>query len=246
MTRPLIAVSAAIELLPTPFGDVDCTKLTTAYTNAVYAVGGRPVLMPVVTDPPDDMLAGFDGLLLSGGGDLDPRLYGEERDPSVYGVRPDRDAFEIALYREAVGRGIPILAICRGMQLINILRGGSLLQQITKDPRHWQDGSPSAPNHEVIVTPGSVLADVVGGAIEVQVNSYHHQCIRKLGVGLRITAVCIDVIEAVEAQDADIVAVQWHPEQMVATDHLQRALFESLVGRAAAAQRNRHREEMTL
>jgi putative glutamine amidotransferase len=245
MSRPLIAVSAAIEVLPTAFGEVDCTRLATAYTNAVYAVGGRPVVMPVVTDPPYDLLAGFDGLILTGGGDLDPSLYGEDSDPTVYGIRPDRDAFEIALYREAVARRLPVLAICRGMQLVNILRGGTLTQHITSDPRHWQERPPAEPNHEIAVTPGSVLADVVGGA-EAQVNSYHHQCLRELGDGLRITAVCLEIIEAVEATDSDVVAVQWHPEQMAATDQTQRSLFENLVQRAAAACRNRFPEELTV
>ncbi len=138
MSRPLIAVSAPIEVMPTAFGEQDCTKLTTAYTDAVYAAGGQPVIMPVVADPPGDLLERFDALILTGGGDLDPRLYGEVPDLSVYGVRPERDAFEIALYLEAFERGLPILAICRGMQLVNVLRGGTLVQHIEDEIDHWQ------------------------------------------------------------------------------------------------------------
>jgi putative glutamine amidotransferase len=238
-TRALVALSASIDLLPAPVGQVQYTKLATAYTDAIYAAGGRPVLLPVVTAPPGDLLAGFDGLILTGGGDLDPALYGAQPEGNLYGIRPDRDAFEIALYREAVARGLPILAICRGMQLVNILRGGTLTQHITSDPRHWQSRSPGEGNHEIVVLPGSVLAAAVDGSAEVQVNSFHHQCIRDLGHDLRITATCRDVIEAVEATDGDVVAVQWHPEQMAATDRFQRCLFDSFVRRAATASKNR-------
>lgn len=231
MQRPLIAVSADIDELPTAFGNMDCTKLNAEYTNAVYAAGGQPVILPVVPEPPADLLAQMDGLLLTGGGDLDPALYGETPDPSVYGIRRDRDAFEIALYREAMALRLPILAICRGMQLINVLRGGTLLQQIQDQ---WQENPPTRPSHEITVTAGSALAEAMGQTAVAYVNSYHHQGIKDVGSGLSVTAVCGGVIEAVEATDADIVAVQWHPEHMCATDHQQRALFELFVKRAAA------------
>jgi putative glutamine amidotransferase len=233
--RPLIAVSAAIETLPTPFGTADFTKVAIAYTNALYAVGARPVVMPVVPDPPADLLAGFAGLVLTGGGDLDPALYGEDPDPSVRGVRRDRDTFETALYLDAVARGLPILAICRGMQLVNVLRGGTLTQHITGDSRHWQKRPPGEPGHAVVVSQGSALAQSVGAATEVHVNSLHHQCVRDLGDRLRITAMCLDVIEAMEATDGDIVGVQWHPEQMALTDTVQLSLFDRFVRRAVAA-----------
>ncbi len=238
MTGPLIAVSAAIAMLETPVGQIECTRLATAYTNAIYAVGGRPVVLPVVTNPPDCLLSGFDGLVLTGGGDVDPLLYGESPDPRVSGVRTDRDAFETALYRDAVLRGLSILAICRGMQLVNVLRGGTLIQHITSDPRHAPDRPLVEVSHEIDVTPGSVLAEVASGGA-MQVNSLHHQCIRDLGDNLRITAMCRDVIEAVEATDHDLVAVQWHPEQMAATDQIQTGLFDSFVRRADAAKKSR-------
>lgn len=230
-----------MEVLPTAFGDRDCTKLTDVYTHAVYAAGGQPVILPVVADPPAALLARMDGLLLTGGGDLDPALYGEPADPSVYGVRRDRDAFESALYREAVTRGLPVLALCRGMQLINVLHGGNLRQQI---PGHWQQNPRTEPSHEVDVTPGSALADALGQSGPVAVNSYHHQGLGNLGADLRVVAACGDVVEAVEVVDADVVAVQWHPEHMAATDPHQHALFASLVQRATA--RSRTDEEMNL
>lgn len=241
MSRPLIAVSAPIENLPTAFGDQDCTKLTTAYTDAVYAAGGQPVIMPVVVDPPEGLLDQFDGLVLTGGGDLDPTLYGEEPDPTVYGVRPERDAFEIALYEAAVDRGLPVLAICRGMQLINVLRGGTLIQQLEADIDHWQTGPAAEPHHKIDVVADARLAAIFSQSA-VGVNSYHHQGLRELGTGLRVTATCGAVIEAVEADDVRLVAVQWHPEQMAATDAQQRALFEALVAEATASAHTEKKE----
>ncbi len=240
MSRPLIAVSAPIELAPTAFGEQDCTKLTTAYTNAVYAAGGQPVVMPVVVDPPAGLLDRFDGLVLTGGGDLDPTLYGEEPDPTVYGVRPERDAFEIALYNEAVERGLPVLAICRGMQLVNVLRGGSLILDIQDEVQHWQTIPAHEASHKIDVVDDARLAGIFDQA-SVGVNSYHHQGLKELGAGLRVTATCGAVIEAVEADDANLVAVQWHPEQMAATDTQQAALFQALV--AAADSRTNNSKE---
>lgn len=243
MPRPLVAVSAPIEECSTAFGAQDCTKLTAAYTDAVYGAGGQPVILPVTVDPPEGLLERMDGLVLTGGGDLDPGLYGESPDASVYGVRRDRDAFEVALYHEAVQRQLPILAICRGMQLVNVLRGGRLMQNIEADIDHWQTTAATEPSHKVDVAPDSRLAAALGAAV-VGVNSYHHQGLRDLGEGLRVTASCGDVIEGVEATDADLVAVQWHPEQMAALNPQQAALFASFVQRAVSRRTTRPNEEM--
>jgi putative glutamine amidotransferase len=234
LSRPLIGVSAAAEELPTAFGPKDCTKLNTAYTNAIYAAGGQPVILPVTLDPPADLLDRIDGLMLTGGGDLDPELYGEPPDPTVYGVRRDRDAFEVALYQEAMRRELPVLAICRGMQLVNVLRGGNLIQELETEHDHWQTNPSHEHSHHITTTPGSRLAEIFGSDLDVApVNSYHHQGLRNLGSGLVVTAMCGDVIEAVEATDADILAVQWHPEHMAPHDHRQFALFSAFVARAA-------------
>lgn len=227
--RPLIAVSAPREVMPTAFGEIDCTKLTAAYTDAVYAAGGQPVILPVVDDPPAGLLERMDGLVLTGGGDIDPVLYGETPHPKVYGIRRDRDTFEAALYTQAVDLGLPILAICRGMQLINVLRGGSLIQEV---PGHWQERPKDQPDHRVGVAAGSRLSEACAGGDTVEVNSYHHQAIGVLGSGLTVTGRCGDVIEAVEDSNANVVAVQWHPEHMpVGSAH--RALFDQFVKRAA-------------
>lgn len=232
MARPLIAVSAPIEELDTAFGVQDCTKLRTAYTDPVYTAGGRPVILPVLSRPPADLLEDIDGLLLTGGGDIAPALYGEQPHPGVYGVRPERDAFEAALLREALARRLPVLALCRGMQLVNVLRGGTLNQHVTG---HWQQAPASEVAHDITVAEGSLLADAVNGARTLAVNSYHHQAVRELGADLRVSAVCGDVIEAIEATDADLLAVQWHSEQLSTTHAEHRALFSSFVRRAKHA-----------
>jgi putative glutamine amidotransferase len=243
MMRPLIAVSAAIEVLDTPFGPRDCTKLGCYYTDAVYAAGGQPVVLPVTADPPSGLLARMDGLMLSGGGDLDPSMYGEPPDPTVYGVRVERDRFETALYRQAIDLRLPVLAICRGMQLVNVLRGGTLIQQIEPKQSHWQSNPSHEPSHPVTVTPGSRLAGAMG--VEADVNSYHHQGLAQIGKDLDVTAMCGPVIEAVEATDADVLAIQWHPEHMAPVDEKQHALFADFVARAATRQ-NDHNQEATL
>jgi len=233
--RPLIAVSSGREGLETAFGVVSCTKLTSAYTDAVWAAGGQPVIFPVTSEPVTDLLTRMDGLLLTGGGDLDPSMYGEVPEPGVYGIQADRDAFETTLYREAVALGLPILGLCRGMQLINVLRGGNLVQDIEG---HWQENPPTRTSHDVTVTPGAALATVAGPTGVLAVNSYHHQALRTIGEGLTVTARCGDVVEAVEATDADIVAVAWHPEHLAASDQHQRTLFEEFIKRASVTARS--------
>lgn len=230
MSRPTIVVSSVRERLPTGFGDLDCTRLISEYTDILYCVGAQPVILPVTDRPPSELLANTDALVLTGGGDINPALYDQDEDPSVYGIRSDRDTFEAALYHNAIALGLPIFAICRGMQLVNVLRGGTLVQHVEG---HWQPADPAKPFHRVEIEAGSLLSAATGEAAEFAVNSYHHQSLGELGHGLKVTARCGEVVEAVESRDADLIAVQWHPELMASTDRLQRALFEDFVQRAA-------------
>lgn len=241
MPRPLIAVTAPIELLDTAFGPKDCTKLAVAYTEALYAAGGQPVILPVTQPAPLDLLRRFDGLVLTGGGDLDPQLYGAQPDPTVYGIRRERDDFEAALYAEATALGLPILAICRGMQLINVLRGGDLIQQLEPAGGHWQLGPAHEASHSVDILAGSRLAGLLGGS-DGKVNSYHHQALDRLGRDLAATATCGAVVEAVEATDADLLGVQWHPEHMASIDLAQQAIFTDFIARSTAVRRHPREE----
>lgn len=230
MSAPLIAVTAERSEQKSAFGPRDSTLQVLNYADAVVSAGGRPALLPATESIPADLLDGFDGLLLTGGGDLSPEMYGQEPDDSVYGVSVYRDRFESALVHEAQARGIPILAICRGLQLINVLRGGTLIQNLEG---HWQSRASDEPDHEIAIEPGSRLAEVVGGTA-MAVNSYHHQAADVLGEGLHVTARSGIVIEAFEDPECDLIAVQWHPEHLFRSSADNHALFDDLVARALA------------
>lgn len=235
MTLPLIAVTAERSVQPSAFGPRDSTLQVLNYAEAVVSAGGRPALLPATETVPADLLAGFDGLLLTGGGDLSPEMYGQSPDEKVYGVSPIRDRFETALVAEAQEHGIPILAICRGMQLINVLRGGSLHQHIDA---HWQTRPSDEIEHDVAIDPASRLAQIAGAVMGV--NSYHHQAVDNLGSSLQVTARAGDVIEAFEDPEHDLIAVQWHPEHLFRVSPDNHALFDDLVSRARA-----HKERKT-
>lgn len=235
MDRPLIAVTSAIESIPTGFGvELDCTKLASAYTNAIYNAGGQPVVMPVTEDPPTHLLAKMDGVLLTGGADIDPHLYGEQPIPGVYGVDRRRDNFETQIYREAIASGMPVLALCRGMQLVNILRGGTLFQQLEDGLDHWQKSEPWTTSHDIDIDPTSALAKSLACHGALSVNSYHHQGLKTIGSDLKVVAVCGDVVEGMEAEDADLIAVQWHPEHLTNVAPAHKSLFENFIKRASS------------
>ena len=202
-----------------------------AYVDAVTGAGGLPVLLPIL-DPTSapDTLAGLDGLVLTGGGDVDPRRYGQAPAPQVYGVDATRDAWELALVAAAPA-SLPVLAICRGMQVLNVARGGTLVQHV---PGHADRERMYQVVHDVDVVAGSRLA-AVSGAQRLGVNTLHHQSVDGLGAGLRITARAADgTVEAVEDDDgAPLLAVQWHPE-LLQDRPRQQLLFRWLVDGAVA------------
>jgi putative glutamine amidotransferase len=169
----------------------------------------------------------LDGLVLSGGIDLNPALYGEERHPKADEPNDGRDGLELDLLRQALDRDLPVLAICRGMQLFNVAFGGALSQHITSTGIHQRYDLPkSQPVHTVEVEPGSRLAQITGAG-KVAVNSRHHQAVAQLGKGLSISARAEDgLIEAFELPDKRFaIAVQWHPEDQAASDPIQAGLF---------------------
>jgi putative glutamine amidotransferase len=202
------------------------------YTAYVEAAGGEPVVLR----PGDEVsLDQIDGLLLSGGLDVDPRHYGEPPDPTVE-IDEERDALELAVARQALDAGMPVLGICRGMQLLNVVEGGSLVQHLDGHRTVNEFSAPSA-LHPVRVAPDSELARVLGAGEEVPVNSRHHQAVRpeNLAPGLRATAWSPDgLIEAFEGQGPGWqLAVQWHPERVDEVDPACRRLAEALVEQAA-------------
>jgi putative glutamine amidotransferase len=191
------------------------------YAEGIVRAGGLPLMVPnVAADLADAFLDTADGLLLAGGGDVDPALYDRPPHPRLGLVDRTRDAIEFALYRGARARGLPIFGICRGLQLINVAEGGSLHQHLpTLDgaQQHAQTDNSGAPQHPVTLAPDSRLATAFG-AERVRSNSYHHQAIDRLGRGLRATAWSDDGhIEAIEGAGGPfLLAVQWHPEMSFA------------------------------
>jgi putative glutamine amidotransferase len=214
-------------------------QVPAAYVDAVRAGGGLPVLLPPGDERPDEVLAALQGLVLCGGGDIDPELFGgPSGHDAQYATCPERDAFELALVRSALARGTPTLAICRGLQILNVALGGDLHVHLPdvvgEDVAHRVSRERHA-YHPVRIEPASRLAALLQ-RVELDVPSWHHQAVARLGEGLRAVAWAEDgTIEAIELSDQPgVVAVQWHPElhaHEVASPH--RRLFEALVALAA-------------
>lgn len=194
---------------------------TAPYERALRAAGAEPVL---VETSGRLSLEGFDGLVLTGGGDIDPALYGEQ--PHEHTEEPDRerDRIEIELLREALRLDLPVLAICRGMQLLNVFHGGTLHQHLEGHRKKSEDRAD--PVHGVSIDKESLMARIARTE-SWEVNSRHHQAVGRLGEGLRATAHAPDgIVEAIERSDKQFVlAVQWHPEDQVFRFPEQLALF---------------------
>ncbi len=208
------------------------------YVDVIRLAGGVPVILPSVEGEIPEALDAIHGLILPGGGDVDPAHYGGARHEANYGISQERDGFEMQLARTALGmRDLPILCVCRGMQLLNVALGGDLVPHI---PDHFGDRVAHRKpermpvEHDVRIDPTSRLADLFG-ATELVVQSVHHQAVKTLGRGLRAIAWSPDgVIEAVESTEHPfVVALQWHPELGALSDARQKRLFDELVARAS-------------
>jgi putative glutamine amidotransferase len=196
--------------------------VTETYVNAVAAAGGTPIVL-VPTDDVDRLLNLVDGLVFSGGADIEPSLYGDDEvHPKTYDINPVRDRFELDLVRAAAERDIPTLCICRGIQVLNVALGGTLYQdvadQFSAEIAHGQGAlniPAQEPSHHVDVEPGSFVASVYG-ATALETNSFHHQTLKDVPESLEIAARSGDgTIEAVSMKDKRyIVGLQWHPEMM--------------------------------
>jgi gamma-glutamyl-gamma-aminobutyrate hydrolase PuuD len=203
-----------------------------SYVSAVERAGGRPLLVPPVVDGIEETLDVLDGLILSGGNDLDPGAYGAESHPETRSTAPERDDAELALLNGALERDLPVLAVCRGSQILNVARGGDLVQHLPEVVGH--DGHRPTPGtfaeHQVTLADGSRLAQMLGGD-HAPVKSHHHQGYGRLGEGLREAAWAEDgTIEAVEDPTKRFaVGVLWHPEEGE-----DARLFEALVAEARA------------
>jgi putative glutamine amidotransferase len=202
-----------------------------AYVRAVEQAGGRPLLVPPNESAIEETLDVLDGVVFSGGGDLDPHTYGAEAHPETMQVNPARDQAELALLEAALSRDMPVLAVCRGSQVLNVARGGDLVQHLPEEVGHdlHRHKQPMMADHEVTVKSDSRLRSILGE--QAPVKSSHHQGFGRLGEGLREAAWAEDgTIEALEDPSHRFaLGVLWHPEE--GEDF---ALFRALVEEAAA------------
>lgn len=217
-------------------GVTRCSRLDD-YLASVEQSGARARVLEV-SESPRALIDTLDGVLLTGGGDIDPVLYGEERHPSVDDAEPGRDEFEIDLARRARAADMPLLAICRGAQVLNVASGGTLVQDIpsavTTDLSHSLQIPKDCIAHAVHISRGSRLHNALGGSVDAactcRVNSRHHQSVGKIGKDLVASATAPDgVVEAIEDPQATFcVGVQWHPENFWRTGEF-RPLFDAFV-----------------
>jgi putative glutamine amidotransferase len=234
MKKPLVGIAA--DRVPSPTHGLR-VELPDKYIEAVIQSGGIPLLIPIGLADNDlgELINRIDGILLAGGGDIEPSLFSGELHPSIYGINLERDEQEIKLTKLALQSGIPLLGICRGIQVMNVAMQGGLYTHILDQVPHAQQHSTdnSLPRdflaHMVHINPGSQLYHIIHQE-EISVNSHHHQGIDSPATGLISTAVAPDgVIEAVENEKMPFfLGVQWHPEWLMQHEHAQ-ALFHAFI-----------------
>ena len=225
----MIGITTYVTRAQWSYWDEEAVLVPAAYVQALERAGGRPVLIPPSEHGIEETLDAVDGLIFSGGSDLDPDLYDQEPHDETFGVVPERDRAELALLEAALARDLPVLAVCRGSQVLNVARGGDLVQHLPDlvgDEKHKHTPGTFA-DHDITLQPGTRLASLLGD--HAPVKSHHHQGFGRVGDGLRVAAHAEDgTIEAVEDPSRRFaLGVLWHPE---AGEDLK--LFEELVDAA--------------
>jgi putative glutamine amidotransferase len=236
--RPLIGITTYVEQAQWGYWDLEAALIPSDYVTAISDAGGRAVLLPPSDDAVEETLEAVDGIVFTGGSDIDPKEYGAEAHPETFGIRADRDSFELALMRAALERDMPVLGVCRGIQVLNVARGGDLhqhLPDLVGHERHKHDPPGIFNDHEVAIEPETRLASILGDTHAVK--SHHHQALRTLGEGLVETARADDgTVEAVEDPGRRFaLGVLWHPEAGE-----NKRLFEALVEEARRYRAERH------
>ena len=229
MSRPLIGITTYVTPAQWSHWDDDAALVPLDYVSAVERAGGRPLLVPPSEDGVEETLAALDGIVFSGGSDLDPELYDQEPHDETTGIHPERDRAELALLQAALARDMPVLAVCRGSQVLNVARGGDLVQHlpdVVGDEKHKHTPGTFA-DHDITLESGTRLGALLGD--HAPVKSHHHQGFGRVGDGLRVAAYADDgTIEAVEDPERRFaLGVLWHPEAGE-----DRRLFEELVREA--------------
>ena len=239
LTHKIAQYNPADEELPAPRIGISANRkegtscIAETYVNAVLQAGGAPLLLPVTTDlhALTTLVEGLDGLLMSGGGDINPLYLEEEPIKALQDADNLRDEYDILLLQLALNRQIPIFGICRGHQVVNAVLGGTLYQDIYTQAqttqKHSQQIAREYPSHTVTLQAGSLLQQLFGGKEKIAVNSFHHQTVKEVAPGLTASAVAADGLnEAFEDPEKPLLCVQWHPEAMAANgDQEMGALF---------------------
>ncbi|MBR5932029.1 MAG: gamma-glutamyl-gamma-aminobutyrate hydrolase family protein [Lachnospiraceae bacterium] len=228
--KPIIGVIPLVDIERNSFW------MLPGYMNGIIAVGGMPIMLPLTGDPKDiaELLSQVQGIVFSGGHDVDPSYYGEQVLNDTVATCISRDEMEMEVLRQALGLDMPVLGICRGIQLMNVGLGGSLYQDLpTQHPsevNHRQPVPYNKPIHEVTVNPESSLGQLIQKS-RLQVNSMHHQAIKDLAADFSVMAVSEDgLVEAVEIKGKRFAwAVQWHPEHLYPVDPDHKAVLEAFV-----------------
>ncbi|GIP37211.1 peptidase C26 [Paenibacillus sp. J31TS4] len=235
--KPIIGVTASCE--------PETAQLKHTYAQSVSRAGGIPFTLPYLDERADleRIVDQIDGLLLTGGPDLDPIYFGEEPLRGLGRVTPARDRLEMALTPLVIERGKPVLAICRGVQVLNVAMGGSLYQDLLtqlQTIQHTQQAPASHPSHSIRLAEGTLLTRLAGASMR-RVNSFHHQAVARVAPGFVVSATASDgVIEAIESTShAYVIGVQWHPEEMSLTDPFAGELFASFVAACRTASPDR-------
>ena len=229
MVKPIIGIGSDVQ---TPESERERAFGYLTYVEAVRRAGAIPVLIPPQPENAAELMRELDGFLLAGGYDCDPSIYGEERHPTVETMDSRRQANDLALAEAARTHGVPTLGICLGMQVMNVAAGGTLIQDIDSqhdtEIRHASDPEDRG-RHDVIIEKGTQLASVLP-AVELNVNSSHHQAVRKVGPGLRVTALAPDgIVEGLEdPKHPFYLGVQWHPEDLGGEESAS-ALFAAFI-----------------
>jgi len=226
VVRPRIGVPVRLSSSDTPDARVgEANELFTYIVDLLREAGAVPVLLTPVSADSAGRLATemqtLDGVLLPGGGDISPRLYGQDPVDSLYDVNPEQDHLDMDVARATIDAGLPLLGICRGHQLLNVLYGGTLIQDLAPSAVNHNGLDPHDPEasewvwHDVLLTAGSKAAGLYGSpdGSTIKIASGHHQAVSRLGEGLQVTAVADDgTLEALEDPSRWVVSVQWHPE----------------------------------
>jgi len=238
MNKPLIGLIGGVILDQGGlFPGYERSYVNSDYVTAVLEAGGVPVILPPINDQEAirKQLECVDAIIITGGIDVNPLIYGDEPMDKLGQIQTLRDEFDLVVIKEILEQKKPVLGICRGLQILNVAFGGTLYQDLSYNEdsyiKHVQNTAPDVPGHSVEIMEGTKLFALLGA--NTTTNSFHHQAIKDLGEGFRVSARAKDgIIEAIEREEGYVLAVQWHPEMMARKHKEMRKIFTDLIREA--------------